>query len=169
MNAIIRTHADVEGGIAERLCTSIDAIYACAQTCITCADACLSEKEVNSLKQCIRLDLDCADICLTTGALASRRTGSNEPILRQALELCAAACRACSDECQNMLRSMSTAASAPSSAAIARKPAKQPWTRSDEARFTLLRGAPPRGRPCRPPVGAAQALPDRCRTRGQAG
>jgi hypothetical protein len=55
---------------------------------------------VQQLKQCIRLNLDCADVCGATGALASRRTGSNEPILRQMLQTCAAACQVCGEECQ---------------------------------------------------------------------
>ena len=54
---------------------------------------------VQQLRQCIRLDLDCADVCLATGALASRRTGSNQQVLRQMLEVCAAACRVCGEEC----------------------------------------------------------------------
>jgi len=35
-----------------------------------------------------------------TGALAARRTGFNEPILRQMLQTCAAACQVCGEECQ---------------------------------------------------------------------
>jgi Xaa-Pro dipeptidase len=57
-------------------------------------------KTAHELRQCIRLNLDCADVCLATGALASRRTGSNERILGQMLQVCAAACRVCGEECQ---------------------------------------------------------------------
>jgi hypothetical protein len=35
-----------------------------------------------------------------TGALASRRTGSNEQVLREMLQLCAAACKLCGEECR---------------------------------------------------------------------
>jgi hypothetical protein len=51
------------------------------------------------LKQCIRLNLDCADICGATGSMASRRTGSNVPVLRALIQACEQACRACGDEC----------------------------------------------------------------------
>lgn len=96
---IISSHPDVRGNISDALVRCIDECYDCAQSCIACADACLAEKIVDQLKQCIRLNLDCADVCVATGALASRRTGSNQHVLRQMLETCAAACRACGEEC----------------------------------------------------------------------
>ena len=97
---MISSHPDVQGNTAEALLRCIEECYNCAQTWTSCADACLAEEMVNQLKQCIRLNLDCADICATTGAMASRRTGSNEQILRQVIEACAAACRVCGDECE---------------------------------------------------------------------
>jgi hypothetical protein len=54
---------------------------------------------VEELRQCIRLNLDCADVCLATATVASRRTGSNEEVIRKMLEACAAACRLCGEEC----------------------------------------------------------------------
>jgi Domain of Unknown Function (DUF326) len=97
---IMSTHPDVKGSVSEALVRCIDECFACAQACTACADACLAEDRVLQLKQCIRLNLDCADVCAATGALASRRTGSNEPILRQMLQTCAAACQVCGEECQ---------------------------------------------------------------------
>lgn len=96
---MLKTHPDVRGSESEALIRAIDQCYACAQTCISCADACLAEQSVQELKQCIRLDLDCADVCDATGALATRRTGSNERVLRSGLELCALACQTCAEEC----------------------------------------------------------------------
>jgi hypothetical protein len=55
---------------------------------------------VKELLQCIRLNQDCADVCIATGALASRRTGTNEALLKRMIETCAEACRLCGDECQ---------------------------------------------------------------------
>jgi hypothetical protein len=55
---------------------------------------------VASLRQCIRLNLDCADICNITGRIATRRTGSDEEMIRRMLDACAAACRVCGEECQ---------------------------------------------------------------------
>jgi hypothetical protein len=97
---MIKTHPDVHGNLSEPLVKCIEECFECKQTCISCADACLAEASANELKQCIRLNLDCADVCDTTGALASRRTGSNQAVLRGALELCALACRACAEECE---------------------------------------------------------------------
>lgn len=97
---MISSHPDVQGSTADALLRCIEECYSCAQTCTSCADACLAEEKVNQLRQCIRLNLDCADICAATGSMASRRTGSNERILRQVIEACAAACRVCGDECE---------------------------------------------------------------------
>jgi hypothetical protein len=96
---MLKTHPDVRGSESQPLIRCIDLCYECGQTCISCADACLAEEQVQTLKQCIRLNLDCADVCIATGALASRRTGSNEGVLRSALETCALACRTCAEEC----------------------------------------------------------------------
>ena len=96
---MIGTHPAVQGQINDALIYCIEECYSCAQICVSCADACLAEDMVQQLRQCIRLNLDCADVCAATGALASRRTGSNEPVLRSALELCALACRTCAEEC----------------------------------------------------------------------
>src|SRR3954452_19621013 len=96
---MIATHPDVRGNINQALIDAIDAAYACAQTCTSCADACLAEEMVAELRQCIRLNLDCADICVATASLATRRTGSNEEVIRKTLEACATACRTCGDEC----------------------------------------------------------------------
>src|SRR6478735_1697617 len=52
------------------------------------------------LIRCIRLDLDCADICNITGRIMTRRTGSDDEVMRRMLSVCAAACRLCAEECQ---------------------------------------------------------------------
>lgn len=96
---MISTHPDVKGSVNDALVRCIEECYACAQTCISCADACLAEDMVDELRQCIRLDMDCADVCAATGRLASRRTGSNQELLRQMIETCAAACKICGEEC----------------------------------------------------------------------
>ena len=70
----------------------------CAKMCLSCADACLAENM--DMRQCIRMCLDCADICDATANLGLRRTGSNEQLLRETLDLCARACDACAAECE---------------------------------------------------------------------
>jgi hypothetical protein len=96
---MISTHPDVQGSVNEPLVRCIEACFDCAQACTSCADACMAEDMVAELRQCIRLNLDCADVCTATGALASRRTGGNELLLRTVLEACALACRLCGEEC----------------------------------------------------------------------
>lgn len=96
---MIRTHPHVRGNINDELVRCVEECYDCSQSCTACADACLGEDTVKELAQCIRLNLDCADVCMATGALASRRTGSNELLLRTMLEACAQACRLCGEEC----------------------------------------------------------------------
>ena len=97
---MIATHPDVKGSVNLALINAIESAYDCAQTCTSCADACLAEKMVAELRQCIRLNLDCADVCATTATLGNRRTGSNEEVLRKMLEACIAACRLCGAECE---------------------------------------------------------------------
>lgn len=97
---MISTHPHVRGDTNDMLVRCVEACFDCAQTCIACADACLGENSVQQLAQCIRLNNDCADVCHATGALASRRTGSNEQLLRTMLDACAMACRLCGEECQ---------------------------------------------------------------------
>jgi hypothetical protein len=96
---MIATHPDVRGNVNRPLLDAIDEAYACAQACTSCADACLAEGAVASLRQCIRLNLDCADVCAATGSIASRRTGSNEEVIRRMLDACIVACGLCGAEC----------------------------------------------------------------------
>lgn len=95
---MISTHPDVQGSTADKLLRRIEECYSCAQTCTACADACIAEPMVDQMRLCIRLNLDCADICAATGALASRRTGSNVEVLRVAIQTCANACQGCGQE-----------------------------------------------------------------------
>lgn len=97
--SMISAHPQVRGNVNSTLIRCIEACYDCAQACTACADACLGEDSVKDLTQCIRLNLDCGDVCVATGALASRRTGSDESILKSMLDVCAQACRLCGQEC----------------------------------------------------------------------
>ena len=90
---MIASHPDVRGNVNQSLLAAIDEAYACAQACTSCADACLAEEMVAQLRQCIRLNLDCADVCAATATVGSRRTGSDEEVIRKMLDACAAACR----------------------------------------------------------------------------
>jgi hypothetical protein len=54
---------------------------------------------VAMMRQCIRTCSDCADVCTATARVATRRTGSNEIVLREMLQLCITACDICAEEC----------------------------------------------------------------------
>lgn len=97
---MIGSHPHVKGDANDALIRCVEECYACAQACASCADACLGEQMVQQLTQCIRLDLDCADVCIATGSVATRRTGSNEQVIRQMLMACETACRLCAEECE---------------------------------------------------------------------
>ena len=79
----------------------IEQCFTCAGTCTACADACLSERAIDSLLSCIRHNLDCAAICHATGSLVARsKSGASRQVLEGQLSVCIAACRACGDECR---------------------------------------------------------------------
>jgi len=104
---MLSTHPLAREGVPEAdshgvdtLAGCIAACYDCAQACTACADACLAEADVASLRRCIALNLVCADVCVATGAVASRLTERDTPVLVAQLRACAAACRACAQECE---------------------------------------------------------------------
>jgi len=75
----------------------------CARMGASCADACMAEVDgvtAGDMTQCIRMCLDCSDVCEATGRLAVRRTGNDQPMLRELLELTARMCDACAAECE---------------------------------------------------------------------
>jgi hypothetical protein len=100
--SMIETHPNSQDRGRDDISLLRDAIvaaYECAQICTGCADACLSEREVDHLSACIRLDLDCAEICVVTGSLLSRIGLAGEELLRAQLRACQLACAACETEC----------------------------------------------------------------------
>jgi hypothetical protein len=71
----------------------------CATVCVTCADACLGEKEIAPLRRCIRLDLDCANVCTTTARVLVRQREASADLTHALLHTCSLACQLCADEC----------------------------------------------------------------------
>jgi hypothetical protein len=95
---MIRTHPEPAH---PWLTDAIEALAECAQTCTSCADACLGEEHhLADLVTCIRLNLDCADICEATGRVLTRQTSFQPGIARAMLEACAVACASCAEECE---------------------------------------------------------------------
>lgn len=99
--AMLASHP-IDHGIAgqRELAACINACFDCAQTCTTCADACLAEETVAELRACIRTNLDCADICDVTGRMLSRYTGADVELLQATVRACAVACELCAVECR---------------------------------------------------------------------
>jgi hypothetical protein len=96
---MIRSHPD--------LALDPDALVACvesaqdaASACTACADACLAEDDVASLRACIRRDLDCADIAGTTASVLARQVALDPGLVRVVLEACTVAAKRCAAECE---------------------------------------------------------------------
>jgi hypothetical protein len=92
-------HPDVGGDLNEALALAVRHAMFCAAICTSSADACFAEKM--DMRQCIRTCLDCADVCDATFKVATRRTGSNEVLLQEMLQLCITACDICAEECES--------------------------------------------------------------------
>jgi hypothetical protein len=59
------------------LAAAIDACLRCAQSCTTCANADLVEKQIDEMRTCIARCIDCADVCdvkLLRGSCRGRPT-----------------------------------------------------------------------------------------------
>ncbi|MDB5105938.1 MAG: four-helix bundle copper-binding protein [Fibrobacteres bacterium] len=74
----------------------IETTAECARAARKCAAACLEEKDIAMLRECIRMDRDCAWICDLTNAFLL----ANSPFTAQACQLCAEICEACASECE---------------------------------------------------------------------
>lgn len=94
---MIEAHPDVGNKLNEPLALAVRHAMFCAAICNSCADA--DAAEDMDMRQCIRTCSDCADICTATFRVAMRRTGSNEIVLREMLQLCVTACDICAEEC----------------------------------------------------------------------
>lgn len=74
----------------------IKACNACADACDHCSVACLEEKNVADMDDCIRLDIDCAALCRLASAFMARESMCATTLCRA----CAEVCNACADECE---------------------------------------------------------------------
>jgi hypothetical protein len=99
----LRTHPRRSGDL-DVLAACVKACFGCDESCTLCADACLGEEKIDTLRRCIRLDLDCAEICAATGAVVARLTEPDAQVVRAQLQACIAACRACGAECARHAR-----------------------------------------------------------------
>jgi hypothetical protein len=97
---MLETHPSGAAVDSSPLVHCIQACFECEQTCTTCADACLGEKDVQTMIRCIRLNLDCASVCGSTGKILSRQTVFDTQVAQATLEACVRVCRICGEECE---------------------------------------------------------------------
>ena len=83
----------------DMLAACVKGCYGSAESCTLCADACLGERRVAELTECIRRCLDCAAICEATARIVARQTASKPELQRRQLEACIAACQLCAEAC----------------------------------------------------------------------
>ena len=97
---MIALHPDVvkDGHVNNALGDAVHHAMYAAKMCLSCADACVAEPM--DMAVCYRFCSDCADVCEATARIASRRTGYNEHLIVEMLELCARACDECAAECE---------------------------------------------------------------------
>ncbi|NGZ94586.1 MAG: four-helix bundle copper-binding protein [Nitrospira sp. WS110] len=77
----------------------IDACFACAQTCETCADDMIGMTQHHSdelMAQCTRLCRDCSDICVLSARWMSRNSARFDTLC----QLCAEICDQCAEICE---------------------------------------------------------------------
>jgi hypothetical protein len=77
----------------------IDECLDCGASCTACADASLSEPDVDKMLRVIRLCQDCADECDATARIVARQTSPDLDLMRTMIEACAMACVVCAAEC----------------------------------------------------------------------
>ena len=94
---MISLHPKSGDHVNQPLGDAVHHLMYCAKMCLSCADACMAE--AMDMTQCVRLCLDCSDICEATAKLGLRRTGEDNEVLRELLELCARMCDTCAAEC----------------------------------------------------------------------
>lgn len=102
IEAMISEHPEVGAAYNESLGLAVRRAMLCSAICNSCADACLAEMtgaEEMDMRQCVRMCLDCSDVCQATARVATRRTGSDRPLIRSMLAVCVEICTACGLEC----------------------------------------------------------------------
>ena len=96
----LRSHPRAEPQRVKPFAEAIHLLAECAETCTSCADACLAEEaHLQHLTGCIRVNLDCAEVCALTARLLGRTAGTPPPLLHAQLHACVIACQLCADAC----------------------------------------------------------------------
>ena len=90
--------SDLPFGIAH-VAAAIDACVNCAQSCVSDADADLTEPDVAKMRTCIALCLNCADVCDVTARVLSRPAQWDQFAIDHLLRACVRICTTCAEEC----------------------------------------------------------------------
>jgi hypothetical protein len=96
---IIKLHPHPTEVDRDTLLRCIDECLDCGASCTACADASLSEPDVQEMLRVIRLCADCADECDATARVVTRQTAPDLSLMRTMIEACARACVVCAEEC----------------------------------------------------------------------
>jgi hypothetical protein len=75
--------------MTDKFNASLTALMDCASYCDLCAAACLREKDIHNLINCIRSDLDCAEMCRVTAAMLARSSDCISTVCAACAEICA--------------------------------------------------------------------------------
>jgi uncharacterized membrane protein len=78
---------------------AIDACLTCEQTCTSCADSDLAEKDVAEMSRCIALCVECAEVCGLVARSLSRPARWDPPVIHRLLQACVGTCTNSADEC----------------------------------------------------------------------
>ena len=97
---IIELHPRPTGVDRAVLVRCIEECLDCRASCTACADASLSEADVQEMVRVIRLCADCADACDATGRIVARQTTPSVELMSAMIQACSAACLACAEECE---------------------------------------------------------------------
>lgn len=82
--------------IPEQNKSLIAALNNCFVVCNNCISACLEEKDIMMLANCIKLDIDCSDICSLTASFVARGSAHASHLLPECVHIC----NTCADECE---------------------------------------------------------------------
>ena len=83
----------------DRVAAAIDACLTCMQTCTSCADFDLAEKDVAGMSTCIALCVECADLCALLARSLSRAAHWDQVVIHRLLKACVRTCTGSADEC----------------------------------------------------------------------
>ncbi len=78
----------------------IDACLTCEQSCTSCADSDLAEKDVAEMSRCIALCVECADVCGLVARTLLRPACWDQLVIHRLLQACLRVCTNSAEECE---------------------------------------------------------------------